>query len=166
MTNFRHINYSKMLFETLRRYFAVNAAGNMSYPYKYLTCFVAPLAQQFETFEVFRNKENLIASCKWEIGQLTNVLNYLYDIDLKRIYITQSLVSAVSLTMFEYAAIQQAQDFGGSTSLQLREFTDDPNQTIVTIYVPSAIYSTVVSDMTATVNQIKIDGIPYQINSF
>ena len=159
-TNFRNIDYGKMLYESLRNYFAVNAAGNMSILYTYLAAFVAVFEAPFADYVTFRIKETLIANCKWQIGQLTNVLNMLYDAKLNRIYVTQSVITFLSDPMFQYAAINFDSDFGTSPEQFEREFTDRLNETVVTINVPTAVYS---SDLVATVEQIRVDGIPYLI---
>ena len=162
-TNFRNIDYGKMLFETLRNYFSVNSAGNMSILYTYLAAFVAVFEAPFAAYVTFRIKEALIANCKWQIGQLTNVLNMLYDATYKRIYVTQSVISFLSDPMFQYAATNFDSDFATAPEQFEREFTDRLSETVVTINVPTSVYS---SDLVATVQQIRINGIPYLIQQF
>jgi len=94
-----------MLQETLRSYFAFNAQGQPSILYKFFTIFTQvlqtvwgiitdTLSNTFNyntlynisttpplilpTFSGWRNYKNIIANCKWQIGQLTNVLNSLF----------------------------------------------------------------------------------------
>jgi hypothetical protein len=164
--NFRNINFGKLLFETLRGYFAVNSAGEMSVLYKYLSSFAQVFQAPFNSFVGFRTKEALIASCKWQIGQLTNVLNYLYDKALHRIYITQSVVSILADPMFQYAPVNFDSDFGTPPVLFERIFTDPVNQSLVSINIPGAVATTSLSDLTATLNQINLSGIPFQITQF
>jgi len=165
-TNFRNIDYPKMLFESLRNFFSINASGSVSYLYKYLSAFVQPFQQPFADFVTFRNKEMLIANCKWQIGQLTNVLNMLYDAISKRIFITQSIVSVISDPMFQYHPTNYDSDFSTTPAIDEVEFTDRVNETLVTINVPVAVATASLSDMVATIEQIRMLGIPYQIQTF
>ena len=164
--NFRNINYPVMLLEALRNFFSINASGNVSTIYKYLSCFVQPFQLPFTNFEAFRNKEMLIANCKWQIGQLTNVLNMLYDASLKRIYITQSVVTVISDPMFQYAPVNFDSDFGTDPEIYEVEFDSRLNETLVTINIPTAVATASLTDMIATIEQIRILGIPYQILTF
>ena len=93
---FRTIKYSKMTFETLRSYFSVNASGQLSILYKFVFSCLYPLQSVFDNYDTFRIKKQIIASCKWQIGQLTNVLNYFFDPTLKRIHINQSEVTIIA----------------------------------------------------------------------
>lgn len=140
--------------------------GQISKLYKYMAAFVNPLQQKFDDFNAFRTKQYLIANCKCQIGQLTNVLNILYDSTQKRIFISQSVVAAISDPMFQYPAIHSDSDFASAPEIQERGFNDRSSETLVTINIPSAIYNTIIVDLTATVNQIMLLGIPYNINSF
>lgn len=152
-----------MLYEALRNYFSVNAAGDMSILYKYLAAFVGPLQAPFDAYDTYRIKEALIASCKWQIGQLTNVLNYIYDSALKRIFITQSVLTVIADPMFEYAPVNFDVEFTETPTIFEREFGDRVAASLVTINIPSAVNE---SDLIATVEQIRMQGIPYTINVF
>jgi hypothetical protein len=163
MKLFRNIDYSKMLLETLRNFFSVNVAGNISILYKYALALIYPLQQPFNDYVTFRNKEFIIASCKWQIGQLTNVLNYLYDNTLNRIYITQSTITIVNDPMFQYAPYNFDSDFAAAPSIFERGFTDKVSSSLVTINAPTAVDH---NDFVATVNQIRTLGIRYTINYF
>ena len=96
------------------------------------------------------------------MGQLTNVLNYLFDTTANSIYITQISIDIVSVTGFAYNAIQQVGAFGGK-AVQVRGFNDRANQTAVIINVPDYVN---LSAITAIINQIVIPGIVYEINIF
>jgi hypothetical protein len=163
MSSFRNINYGRLLFETLRNYFSVNATGEMSLLYKFLAAIVQPLQPPFDALVAYRTKEALIANCKWQIGQLTNVLNYLYDTTLKRIFITQSVLTVIADPMFEYAPVNFDVEFGETTSVFEREFGDRVAASLVTINIPSSVNE---SDLVATVEQIRMQGIPYIISVF
>lgn len=163
MAQFRTINYSRQLYESLRNYFAVNAEGQVSMLYKILLCYLQVLQPYFDTYDTFRRKEYLIAQCKWQIGQLTNVLNMIYDSALLRIYITQSAPQNLQATGFAYAAKIQARGFGVPAQVQGRGFYDASNRSTVAINVPVA---TDLVDLTATIEQIRPDGILYVINTF
>lgn len=160
MAKFRNINYGKLLFEAMRAYFAVNMVGDLSILYNYLAALVQPLQAPFDSYQVFRTREALIASCKWQIGQLTNVLNFLYDNLLKRIFITQNTVGILSDPLFQYAPVHFDSDFGTLPMQFERTFTDRANQSIVTINTPLSVD---LSDITATIEQIRVSGIPYKI---
>lgn len=159
--NFKNINYSRQLYESLRHYFSVNGqTRQMTVLYKILLCFLQVLQAPFDAYDTFRIKEVLIAQCKWQIGQLTNVLNYLYDTALNRIFITQNSITLIADPTFDYPAIHFDSDFNAAPKIFERTFNDRVSQTIVTINVPAG---TDIADLTATVEQIRLKGIPYQI---
>lgn len=150
-----------MLWDSLGNFFSLNSVLSLSIMYKICAAYVQPLPAPFAAYVAFRNNAWLIAQCKWQIGQATNVLNMLFDLVDQRITITQSSTSPVSLTTFEYPAIGQTGGaFGSPPVLQLRAFGDKAASTIVTINIPAGISLTAI---TAVVNQIIIPGIPYQI---
>lgn len=159
----KNINYQKLLFEGLRFYFSVNKAGQPSILYRYLSAFVSLFQAPFNSFDTFRKKEYLIANCKWQIGQLTNLLNYFYDNIQNRIYITQSTSFTVSDSTFNYNQLNNDSDFNSIALMQERAFNDSSFQTIVNINVPIGVN---LDDLTATIEQIKFKGIPYQIQTF
>jgi hypothetical protein len=162
--NFRNINYGRLLLETLRSYYAVNAAGSMSVMYKFLLAIVQPLQGPFDQYALYRLKESIIANCKWQIGQLTNVLNLLYDPILNRIFISQSEISIVDDPTFAYEAYNFDTVFAEEPAeIFEKTFADKASTTLVEINVPTG---SPISDITATVEQIKLTGIPYQIIEF
>jgi hypothetical protein len=165
MNNFKTIDYSLLLFENLRNYFSINSQGSASIAYKYLASFVQPMQTPFNDFDSFRVKEALIASCKWQIGQLTNVLNHFYDPILKRIYISQSTTTVVSDPIFAYPPVLFDSDFGTAPMKFEKTFLDVASKTNTTINIPSAI-SSLLADITATLNQVNLTGIPYTINIY
>lgn len=156
---FRSIDYGKMLLETLRSYYSVNALGKVNNFYKYMACLIQPLIPVFNDYATQRTLNGLIANCYWQIGQATNVLNYLYDNIEKRIFITQSSQNPVSATTFGYTATLQAGIFGEFPA-QMRTFDDKADQNIVTIHIPNTVN---VGEITATINQLILQGIAYQI---
>ena len=164
MAKFKIISYGRMLYETLRNYYSVNTAGQLSILYRYLIAIVAVMQAPFDAFDTARIKSRLIAQCKWQIGQLTNVLNFLYDSILLRIYITQSVSDPVSATTFAYPAILQAFVFNeistASLNTQARTFLDQATKSDVIIHVPDMVN---IPDLTATLEQIKLQGIAYSI---
>ena len=100
MLQFRVVNYGKMLYESLRAYFSINSSGNLSQLYLFLLACLYPLQPAFDDYDTFRIKKQIIANCKWQIGQLTNVLNYFFDPVSKRITITQSVLASVDDPVF------------------------------------------------------------------
>lgn len=164
MNNFRDIQYGRLLLETLRAYYSVNAAGNLSILYKFLFAIVEVFQDPFDKYALYRTKEAIIANCKWQIGQLTNVLNLLYDPILNRIFINQSIVLPVADPMFAYDPINFDTVFAEvPAEIYEHVFGDRVATTLVTINVP---IGTNISDLTATVEQIKLAGISYQIATF
>jgi hypothetical protein len=160
---FRNINYGRLLYESLRNYFSVNTANQISILYQYCACFLQPLIAPFAAYVAFRNTEALIAQCQWQIGQLTNVLNFLFDSLLQRIFITQSTITIISDPEFAYPAINFDGEFGETVQIWEREFFDPVTVSTVTINVP---IGTDISAITAVINQIRIQGIPYLIATF
>lgn len=164
-TNFKNINYGKMLYEGLRNYFSVNAQGNISYLFKFLAACIQPLQVPFDEFVIFRTREAIIANCKWQMGQLTNTLNYLFDPVFNSIYITQSVLTIISDPMFQYAPVNFDSDFGTSPEIFERRFSDKSAQTNVIINLPVALEPRQ-SEITAVINQINVSGVLYTINFF
>lgn len=163
MASFRKIDYSKLLYETLRSYFSFNAANQPSQLYIFLACIIAPLQGPFNNYDVFRIREALIAQCKWQIGQLTNVLNMLFDATLQRIFITQNKQTIISDPTFAYPPIHFDSDFNTPPMVYERGFFDRAAETIVIINVPVSID---LPDITSVIEQIRMQGIPYQIVTF
>lgn len=161
-SNFRNLDYPALLYESLTGSFSINKAGQVAVPYKFCAACLAPLVAPFADFVAFRDKEYLIANCKFQIGQLTNVLNFLYDKDLNRIFITQSVGTPEYFWEFPYLPSMYLPEFGDDVTppVYLREFGDQTAATLVTINVPAGIN---LSDLTATVAQINITGINYKI---
>jgi hypothetical protein len=163
MPNFKKIHYGRVLYETLRAYYSVNSSGNISQLYKYLLAIIQVMQAPFDGYDIYRTKESIIANCKWQVGQLTNVLNYLYDPTLNRIFITQSILLPVADPTFSYPPDNFDTVFDEDPEIFERTFTDRAASTLVIINVPTGLS---VSDITATVEQIKLTGIPYQIVTF
>jgi len=161
-TRFRNINIGKILYEGLRAYYSVNTDGFISILFKFCFALVQPLQAPFDALDIQRTINAIVANCKWEIGQLANVLNYLYDNTLNRIFITQSVPSIVSATTFDYTAILNAGEFGDNP-VQLRGFFDKTASSPVIINVPAG---TNIASITAVIEQIRIQGIAYQIVEF
>jgi hypothetical protein len=65
--------------------------------------------------------------------------------------------------MFEYAPVNFDVEFGETTSVFEREFGDRVAASLVTINIPSSVNE---SDLVATVEQIRMQGIPYIISVF
>lgn len=160
MANFRNINYGLVLYEALRNYFAVNMQGDLTILYKYMAAIVQPLQQPFDAYVLFRTREALIASCKFQIGQLTNVLNFLFDNLLKRIFITQSAVSVIADPIFQYAPVNFDSDFSTAPVQYEPNFNDRTNQSLAIINAPLSVD---LAELTAVIEQIRLKGIPYKI---
>ena len=165
MLQFRTINYGLMLYDSLRNYFAVNAAGNMSIMYKYLSAFVAPFQTPFNNLDTFRKQESFIAGCKWQIGQVTNLLNYIFDSVSNRIYISQSTTIILSDPQFAYAADHYDSDFGTTPEQFERGFNDISSKTDLIINIPASL-NIQNANIIAVINQVILAGISYSINYF
>lgn len=161
-SRFRTIDYPRMLLETLRAYYSVNSDGIVNDFYRYLACIIQPLIPVFARYQSARIINAIIANCYWQIGQVTNVLNYLYDNVENRIFITQSYLNPVSASTFNVAALVNAGEFG-SNPVQLRTFNDKGDQTPVIINIPNTVN---LAQITATINQLILQGIIYEINVF
>ncbi len=161
--NIRNIDYGQMLYEAMRNYFSVNSAGQISILFKFCACFLQPLQAPFDAYAAARAINILVASCKWQIGQLTNVLNFLFDATMKRIFITQSQTSVLSAPNFEYVTHLQVRGFDEPALAQARSFTDNTSTSKVIFNVPAAVN---ISNITAIIEQIRIQGIPYEIQTF
>ena len=160
---FKNINYRIMLFETLRKFFSVNSNNSISVLFTFLTAFVQLFEVPFANFVTFRNKEQLIAQCKWQVGQLANVLNILYDSTLKRIYCTQSTYNILAAPEFAYTSTTYCSDFGSAPLIFAGEFNDKVNTTAFIINVPTDVYN---GDLVATINQIAFTGSNFTIQQF
>lgn len=164
--NFKNIDYGRMLFEALRNFYALNSNGEISIFYKFLASGMSILQDAFSKYDAFRRKEYLIATCKWQIGQLTNVLNYFYDPTFNRIYISQSHISVISDPIFAYTPTNFDAEFSDAPMQSESRFLDRADTTLVTINVPVGVADVFLSDMIATIEQIRLRGIPYVINQF
>jgi hypothetical protein len=161
---FRGITIYKILYESVRSYFAVNAKGALSVLYKFCLCCVYPLQTPFNNFDIWRQREILIANCKWQYGQLAYVLNKLYNTTL----ITIGLSSGSSIfapNIEDGGSILFAPNIedGGSTL-----FAPNIGESVVTgaviINVPTTIVNSSNAQLTADLNQIVLPGISYIIN--
>jgi hypothetical protein len=154
-----------MTYETLRNYFSVNKAGRLSILYKFLLACLWPLQQQWNTFELWRQKIWLISQCKWQIGQLTNVLNTLYDPISKRIFTTQAEAGYIFAPTIDY----ESDLFAPTIAVESTEFAptilDSTLLRETIINIPSIISGddSVYSDFIATIEKIRILGLLYTI---
>lgn len=163
LTRYRSLQIPMMLYETLRAYYSVNSSGKVNWLFKFCACLVQPLIAPITNFEQQRTLIGLIANSPFQIGQTTNVLNYLYDNVLNRIFITQGYYNQVVDTTFAYAPINWDDVFANPPEIFEREF-DDPLQYIgAVIHVPSSVN---LGQLTATVAQMAIQGVLYTIIVF
>jgi len=170
MNLYKKIDYSKMLLETMRAYHSVNAAGQLSYMYKFALCCLYPLQQPFDNFDAWRKRILLIANCKWQIGQLTNVLNMLYDPILERISISQAETVGIFVpNIDEDESSYFAPNIDEGESEIMVPNIDDAviSSNTVTFHVPALIYTNtaLLSQLIADIEMIKLKGILYTIVS-
>ena len=168
MSNFHSIDYSKMIYSGLRDYFAVNKKGKLSFMYIFLMCVCYPLQQIWNNFEVYRKKTWLISQTKWQVGQLTNLLNYLYD-PTNSISIDQAASNQVYATNINYDPIIWASVItdSGHDPVYLPLIGDNPQLSGVIIHIPAALNNNVslFYDFLATLEKIRPLGIFYTIQS-
>ena len=162
MPLFKELRYGRLLYETLRSYFSVNARHTLTLLYKYCAALIFPLQAGFTAYDIARKINEVIANCKWVIGQLTNTLNYLFDPILNRIFIDQATIQGLVAPEFNYPTTAQMQEFD-ENPVQCREFTDRAGGNLVQIHVPVA---TDMNALVATIEQIRIIGIDYEIITF
>jgi hypothetical protein len=155
-----------MLYETLRSYLSINSEGKLSILYKFIYACLKPLQPWFDDFSTWRDTEKIIANCKWEIGQLTNVLNYLFDTTQKRIYISQRQYALVFAPTINY----ESEDFIPSLNYESTFYVPNINDIYtvnsqVVINLPSELYEDALKQslIISVIEQIKIDGIYYII---
>lgn len=171
-----------MLFETLRSFFSVNKIiknvggvqiqGFLTVLYKFCLCCLYPLQTAFIDFDLFRRKKQLISYCAWIHGQLTNVLNILYDASLKRIYITADGINNLFCPTFfdEFGATKESTIFAplfadGESAIFAPTLQANTVNRFVTVHVPASLYSdtAILEDFDSTINQIKPETINYII---
>lgn len=160
---FRHIDIGILLYECLRAYYSVNSQRKVNWLYKYCAALVQPLQTPFEAYEAQRKQNGLIANSKFQIGQLTNVLNYLYDNILNRIFITQGKINQTVARDFDEPPILFERKFGETAIAFARNFNDPQTFTNAIIHVP---VSANLSQLTATVAQMALQGLQYLIITF
>lgn len=155
-----------MAYESLRDYFAVNKAGKLSVLYKLLLSTLWPLQTAWNNFEAYRKKTWLISQCKWQIGQLTNLLNYLYD-NTNSILVVQSAVNQVYDPTINYAATSWDKVIGDSNTPLVSEpvISDNIQMVNVIIHLPSTLVANQSNyyDCISTIEKIRLLGINYNI---
>ena len=163
---FKNVYYPSLLHENLRDYSSVNKAGQLSYLYKFLLCVLMPLQNAFDSYDIYRKKMFLISICKWQIGQLTNVLNYLYDSINNSIYITQSSIDKVFVPVFAETTHVFATVFAETTTVFAPTFSDIAKIHPMKIMVPSYTFTNTsqLSDLVASCEMIRPLGLKYEID--
>jgi hypothetical protein len=163
---FKDIQYHEMLLQTLGSYFSLNSSGKLSILYKSLYACLKPLQGWFNSFSTWRDTEQIIADCRWEIGQLTNVLNYIFDATQKRIFISQRQYALVFAPTINY----ESEDYVPSLNYESEFYVPNINDIYtvnsqVVINLPTELYadSFKQSEIISVIEQIKIDGIYYVI---
>jgi hypothetical protein len=174
MSLLKNIDYSKMLYSTMGRYFSINAMGLLSVLYKYCLCIVYPLQLSFNAFDTWRRYYQLLAYNNWKMGQLQNTLNYLYDSSLNRIVINQQLnITSVyvrnSNELPSYIPKVFARNSNELPTSVNKVFIRNRNAAIVnafvTINVPFDNTNPYWQDIINTCNIIKLAGINYTLKT-
>ena len=165
MSLFRKIDYSKMLLESLRNYFSVNKAGNLSILYRVCLAILYPLQLAWNDLETYRAKIWLISQCKWQLGQLQNVLRILYD-NTNTLYITQAVTGYIFAPTFANESNIYEPTFASESTIYEKAFNDLSLRQEVIFNIPSALASNTAlyNDFISTIEKIRLLGINYSIN--
>jgi hypothetical protein len=125
-----------------------------------------PLQEKWDVFEIYRKKIWIISQCRWILGQLANVLNYLYDSTYNRIFLTQSNVTNIFVPVFAEVTAVFAPEIGETTTVFCPTSGDLPKLHPMIINVPAVIYtdSVMLSDLVSTVEKIRPCGLRYTID--
>jgi len=158
------INYSYLLFDTLREYFSVRSDGTISWLYKFCLACLYPLQSKFNTYDTFRIERTYVAYCNYTKGQLTNLLNKLFPSTTTDLF---SITQRTSKQVF-MAGIDTGTNIGYTTTYS-KGYTEVTTTylygfpyigyTDAIINVPSDIYDNILSAVEAIVNQIKLTGL-------
>jgi hypothetical protein len=172
---FRSINYARMLYEALRNYLSVTKVyfvdgtqygGLLSDLYKYLLSCLYMLQSPWDSFEIWRAEKYIIANCKWQIGQLTNVLNYFFDSIQLRIYITQSRTLNLFAPTIAYESTTYAPTIAYESTTYASMITEATSVIAgVNFHVPSDVFNDPIAmgQLISVIEQVKITGINYVI---
>jgi len=157
-----------MLYETLRNYFSINSNGQLTVLYRMLLACLWPLQISWNGYDSYRKLKLLISNCKWQIGQLTNVLNMLYDSELRGISISQSILAPVMVPSITYESTVYAPSILSSTESSVLTSSIDNTFgviSLVTFNVPNDIYTNLAlqTSLIGVIEQVKIQGITYKI---
>lgn len=166
MYQFKTIQVHKVLKETARSFFVVRKDGVLSNFFKYLLACIYPAQNWFDSFDSWRVIKQKIAYCKWQKGQLTNFLNWYFSettFDIEQARLASLFCPTIDL---------ESSVFLPEISSESTIFTysiNDPLTIIaeVTIKTPNNIYidSNKLSELTSLIEQIKLDGSIYKIES-
>lgn len=174
MSLLKKIDYAKMLYSTMGRYFSINAKGLLSVLYSYCLCIIWPMQLSFNSFDTWRRTYQLLAYNNWKVGQLQNTLNYLYDSSLNRITVNQQLnISPVYVRNSNgtpnYITKTFARNSNELPNTINKLFARNRNATIVnalvTISVPFNNTDPNWDSVINTCNIIKLAGINFQIKN-
>ena len=143
-----------MAYESLRAYFAVNSSGQLSILYKFVISCLFILQLPFNNYDTFRVRKFIIANCKWQIGQLTNVLNYLFGTTL--ITINNSDITTINDVVFAETPDNYDLMFGPGNPINEILFGGLLSRSDITFHVPSGIDQ---NELISVIEQIKITGL-------
>jgi hypothetical protein len=174
---FKRISTPYLLYESLRNYFSINSSGQLSILYRYCLSILYPIEKttsndiDFSTFDAWRIKEKIIAGCKWQKAQLTNVLNYLYPSSVTPIYIDETVIDTVYVPTidFGYSSANPASDYTSFVpEINIDSTVFVPSIDTQNLYIGFVIFH-IPSDQMAnqldienTINQISI-GVNYKL---
>jgi hypothetical protein len=201
MSNFKRIFIPRMLLDTLRSDLSVNKAGNLSVLYKICLSCLYPFQSIWDDFDnpnfdsidptirkgivtdllnrgkLFSNRRilQLIANCKWQIGQLQNVLNYIFDPVNNSIVILQNNgITDVYGTNFSDTPTDielpplYAKNFDDSPSGLTPVYMPNFNSVFIEttqaqIQIPFTQISLEFSAINAIINMIRLKGTTYKL---
>jgi hypothetical protein len=179
MSQFKIIEYGKLLYETLRSNLSVTKVytddtgthgGLLSIIYRYCLSMVIYLQSYLDSFHIWRGNKWLISQCKFEIGQLTNMLRYMFD-PTNNLYISQTLVANVfvpSIVYYESSVLVPSLITSESSVLAPSITSQYTIRSLITFHVPldySIIGSVKYNELVSVIEQVKFSGINYNIVS-
>ena len=167
MSQFHNIDYAKLNFELVRNDLAVNKDEVISDFFKFLLCCTYPFQSRMADYYLWLVKQYKIAICDWTFGNVTNLLNMLFDSVDKRIYLNQVRLANTFDVTFSYPATSYDNTFADTIEIIEPTFSTLANvNAIVTVWLPSVLFNDgfAKQEIINTVEQIKLYGIDYQIN--
>lgn len=169
---FRKIDIVTYTFRVLRANFSIRntieenkeTVYSLNNLYKFCVCCIYDLQYIFNRYDAYRKKYYMIASCYPIVGQIENVLNYLYDPEQKRIIIDNTSSSYMS---YFYPTNVLGRRYlypkDSNKPLYLNHKRQRENNPIVVIPKDISQNAGLYSELIATLNALIMYGVEYKI---